>query len=154
MYFHGKVRGFLRTVTEAECGQHVAFCRAAYACTPSLSAFLVYLFPQMTFRALYFLGFRVGVYFLENHFNLFQFQVDDVVHQPLGQLHMFLEQIEIEIGFRRERVDHVSIKVDGQQAATVIRAERYLAARIRTHGTETEIGIAVGYGFAQNRVPE
>ena len=103
----------------------------------------------MTFRALYFLGFRVGVYFLENHFNLFQFQVDDVVHQPLGQLHMFLEQIEIEIGFRRERVDHVSVKVDGQQAATVIRAKRYLAAGVRAHGAETKIGIIV----SQNKTP-
>ena len=108
----------------------------------------------MAFRAFDFLRLRVGIDFLQDQFYLLQLQVDDVVHQTLGQPHMLLEQLKVEISIRRKRIHHIRIKVDSQQTATVIRTERNLPARIRADRAETQVGIAIRHRLTQDGVPE
>ena len=154
VHFHGKVGGFLRAISQSERGQHVAFGRDAHAGAASLSALFVDLLPKVAFCAFHFFRFRVGVDFLHDQFDFLQFQVDDVVHQALGQLHVFLEEVEVEVSFGCERVDHIGVEVDGQQAAAVVGAEWNFAAGVRADGAEAKVGIAVGHGLAQDGVPE
>ena len=54
---------------------------------------------------LYIFVFRIGVNFGHDTFYLLKFQIDDVVHDALGECYVLLEQIEIEVGIRFERID-------------------------------------------------
>ena len=67
---------------------------------------------------------------------------------------MFFEQLKVKLGLRSEGVLHITVQVDCQQSAAVIRTQRNLAAGVRAHCTVAEVGIAVRHRFAQNRVPE
>ena len=67
---------------------------------------------------------------------------------------MLAEEVEVERSLGREGVAHIRIEVDRQQSATIVGAERYLAAWVRADGAVAEVGIAVGHALAQYRVPE
>ena len=56
---------------------------------------------------LYIFVFRIGVNFGHDTFYFLKFQVDDVVHDALGECYVLLEQIEIEVGIRFERIDYI-----------------------------------------------
>ena len=51
-------------------------------------------------------------------------------------------------------MNHVRIKVDAQQAARIIRTQRYFAAWIGAHGAETQVGITIGDAFTGDGIPE
>lgn len=108
----------------------------------------------MAFRSFHLLIFRVRVNLLHDFLNLLQFEVDNVVHNPLGKSDMFLEQVEVEIRFGSERIDHIRIQVDSKQAARIVRTQRNLATRIRRHRTETQISVTIRYRLTDNRIPE
>ena len=91
----------------------------------------------MLFCFFNFVGFRIGLDFCHDSFDLFQFQIDDVIHDALGNLNMFLEQFEIKISILCKRIDHVGIEVDGQQTTAVVRAQWDFAARIGADRAET-----------------
>ena len=97
---------------------------------------------------------RVSLYFLQYQFNLFQLEVDDVIHDALSQLHMLLEQLKIEICIFSEWVHHVRVQVDSQQTAGVIRAQRNLTTRVGSYCAESQVCIAIRNRFTQNGVPE
>ena len=59
----------------------------------------------------------IALYFLHDEVNLLQLQVHDVVHQALGHLHVFLEQLIVEIGIFGEGIPHVTIQIDTQETA-------------------------------------
>ena len=67
---------------------------------------------------------------------------------------MLFEEVEVELGLRREGVFHIAEKVDGLQSATVVGAQRYLAAGIGADSAIAAVGIAVGHRFADDGVPE
>ncbi len=118
----------LCSITESHSGYHVALGSDADSCTASHSALAPYLFPKVIFRILDLRSLRVALDFSHDEVYLLHFEVDNVVHQPLRKDNMLCELFEIETGILRKRIDHIRIKVDGKQAAAVIRAKRYLTA--------------------------
>ena len=64
------------------------------------------------------------------------------------------ELVEIEVCLLGKRILDVTEQIDRQQSATVIRAQRNLAARIGGYRYEAFVGIAVGNTLANNRIPE
>ncbi len=67
---------------------------------------------------------------------------------------MAAELVEVELRLRGERIVHIAVEVHCQQTATVVGAERYLAAGVGGYGAEAFVGITVGHRFAQDGVPE
>ncbi len=67
---------------------------------------------------------------------------------------MLCEKFVVERGFGRERLAHVRIEIDGQQAAAVVRTQRNFAAGVCRYGAETEVGVAVRNRLAGYGVPE
>ena len=84
----------------------------------------------MTFSSLYFFAFWVRIDLFHDFFNLFKFQIDNVVHDTLCQSDMFLEQFKVEISFRSKRIYYIRVQVDGQQTAGVVRTQRNFTTRI------------------------
>ena len=154
MYFLGEVGGLFGTVTVAHGGNHIALGSRAHSGATALQGAFLYLVPQIELSALHLVGLGVGLDFLDNLVDFLHFEVDDVVHDSLGQHHMLVEEVEIEIGLRRERINYIRIEVDGQQTAAVVGTEGYLTARIGRDGFETEVGIAIGHRFANDGIPE
>ena len=107
VHFFRKFGSLFCAVTQSHGSQHVTFSRDTYARTASQTRFAINLFPQVAFCSLHFHAFRVRVYLFKNPFNLFQFQIDDVVHDALCQCHMLLEQFEIKVSLRSEWIYYV-----------------------------------------------
>ena len=61
----------------------------------------------MSFGSLDFFVFRVGFNLFHNLLDLFQLEVDDVIHDTLCQTNVFLEQIEVEVSILGKWVDYV-----------------------------------------------
>jgi cytochrome c peroxidase len=59
----------------------------------------------------------LGFDLFHDSFNLFKFQIDDVVHDSLCLVHMLLEQLVVEICFRSEWVYHVREEVYSNKSA-------------------------------------
>ena len=142
------------TVTQSECGNHVALGGGADTCTTSFESLSTYFFPQVTLGLLHLGTFRVGVNLGENRVDFLHFQVDDIVHDALCLGDMLPKQVKVKLSLRGKRIFHIAVKVHGKKAAAVVRTQRNLAAGIGGNGTETEIGIAVGHRLADNRIPK
>ena len=67
---------------------------------------------------------------------------------------MLREQLVVEASFRRERTVDITVEIDGQQTAAVVGAERNLSAGVGAQRLETQVGIAIGDGLADDGVPE
>ena len=59
--------------------------------------------------------------FFQNVIDLFQFQVNDVVHHPLCFMNMVNKKIAIKAGIRGKGFIYIAVKIDGQQATAIIR---------------------------------
>ena len=94
------------------------------------------------------------MYLLQDLIDFFHFEIDDIVHDTLRQFNMFTEKFEIEISIRSKRIYNIRVEIDRQQTAAIIRAERYFATRIGGNGTESQIGITIGYRLPYNRIPK
>ena len=154
LYFDGEIGRFVGSVAQAQGCQHIAFGRDAQARTASLKRFFADFLPQFHFHLADILVFGIFRDFFEDRFDLFEFEVDDIVHHPHGCGDVPPEFIEVERSLLRERLVDVAVQVDRQQAATVVRAQRNFAARVRRNGAESEVGVAVRHRFAQDGVPE
>ena len=86
----------------------------------------------------------VGLDLVENLLDLFHLQIDDVIHHALSAGHMLGKQVKVEVCLRSEGVLYITVKVDGNQAATVVGTQWDFATRIGRDGLETQVGIAVG----------
>ena len=122
MHLLREIRSLGCTVFQTESGEHVAFGCRAYAGAASLGRLGLDLEPQVALGRLHFLGLGVAVNLFENQVNLLHLEVDDVVHDALGFADMLLEQFKIEFGLWCEGILYITVKVDGQQTATVVRA--------------------------------
>ena len=136
VYFFRKFCSFFGAVSQAHSRNHVAFGSDSHSGTTSHTRFLVNLFPEMTFRSFYFISFGVRIYLLDYLFNLFKFQVDDVIHNALCHGCVFLELFEIEISFWCERIYYIRVKIDSQQAAWIVRAKRNFTAWVCRYSAE------------------
>ena len=108
----------------------------------------------MVFGTLHLSVLRILLNLLHDEFYLLHLQVHNVVHEALCQLHVLLEQVVVEIGILGERIHHITVEVDAQQATGVVGTERNLTAGVGRNGAETQVGIAVGQTLAQDGVPE
>ena len=93
-------------------------------------------------------------YLFDDGLDLLELQIDDIVHDAHRGRDVAPELAEVERRLFRERLVYIAVQIDRQQAAAVIRAERNFAAGIRRDRPEAQIGVAVGNGLAQDRVPE
>ncbi|MPM31394.1 hypothetical protein SDC9_77949 [bioreactor metagenome] len=107
MYFFGELGCFFGSVTQVQCGQHIALGCDTHTGTSSLSALLVYLLPKHVLGTFYFLAFGIIFYLLDDLFYLFKFQINNVIHDALRQLYVFLKQFEVEISIGFEWVHYV-----------------------------------------------
>ena len=97
----------------------------------------------MSFSSLYFFAFWIGFNLFHNLFDLFQFKVDDVIHDALSQTNVLLEQVEIEVGILGKRIDYVGIKVDSQQAARIVWAKWNFTTWVGRNRTIAKVSIAI-----------
>ena len=97
---------------------------------------------------------RIFLYLLQDAINLLQLQINNVIHDALCYLNMLSEFVHVKIGILGKWMNHVRIEVDAQQAARIIRTQRYFAAWIGAHGAETQVGITVGDAFTSDGIPE
>ena len=67
---------------------------------------------------------------------------------------MLLEEVEVELCLRCERIIDVGIEVYGYQPAGIVRAEGNLAAGVGAYGLVAQVSVAVGNGLADDGVPE
>ena len=107
MYLYAEVCSLLCAVAESHGGNHIALGSDAHTGTSALTALLVNLLPQHHFAALHLVAFGVALDFLHDALNLLQLQVDDVVHDALGQSHMLAEKVEVKVGILGEGIYHV-----------------------------------------------
>ena len=154
MDLHGKVGGIIGAVTGTKCGKHVAFCGDAESGTSSLDGLFLDVQPEIPLAGLDLLPFRVALDLFEDPVDLFKFQVNDVIHHPLGFVDMRDKKFRIEAGFGGEGLVDVIVKVDRQQAAAVVGTERNFTAGICGNRMEAKIGVAVGNRFPQHGIPE
>ncbi len=101
------IGGFGCSISESECGNHVAFRSCAYSGASSLGCLGFDFFPEVAFGAFYFFCLRIFVDFLEYGVDLFHLKIDDVVHDALCLGHMFAKQIEIEFSIVGEGILHI-----------------------------------------------
>ena len=154
VHLHAEVGGLLRTIAQSHGGYHVTLGSDTYSRTATLRTLGLDLLPQVHLGTLHLHRLGVGLHLLHDEVYLLQLQVYDVVHQSLGHLHVLLEQLIVEVGILREGFLHVAVQVDAQQTAGVVRTKGYLATRIGAHGTEAQVGIAVGDALPEDGVPE
>jgi ribonucleoside-diphosphate reductase alpha chain len=57
---------------------------------------------------------HIGVDFINYSVNFFHFEVNNIVHYPLGNSDMFFVEFKIEFGFFREWIFNVTIKIYGK----------------------------------------
>ena len=154
MHIDREVSGLLRAIAQSHGGNHIALGSDAHARSPSLSAFAVYFLPQVVFRAFHLITLRIRLHLRHDFLDFLEFQVHDIVHDPLCESHMLAEQFIVEVSLVCERIDHIRIKVDGEQAAGVVGTERNFAAGVGRNRAEPEVGIAVGDALPQDGIPE
>ena len=154
MDFHREGNGFLAAVTQAERRHHIPFGRDAQTGTTTFRTPVLDLEPEFLFGPLHIPGLGILFHLGQNPIHMLQFQVDDIVHEPLGNTHMLAEQFHIEMSLRRERVFHITIQVQRQQTAAVVRTQRNLPARIGRNRPESQVGIAIRHRLADNRIPK
>ena len=150
----GEVRRLLRAVTQPHGCNHVTFGGDSHAGTTSFPAFLPDFLPEVILGMLHFFRLRIVFYLFHDEVDLLHFKVDNIVHDPLCQLGMATEQVEVEVCVVSERINDIGIEVQREQAAAVVRTERNLAAGIGGDGLEAEVGITVGDALAEDGVPE
>ena len=109
MYLFGEFGRFFSAVTQSQCCKHIAFGGDSHTGTATLTAFLIYLLPQYAFSMFHVFAFRIGINLGHDAFYLFQLQIDDIVHDALGQCNVLLEEVEIEVSVRLERIDYIGI---------------------------------------------
>ena len=117
MHLFGELRGLFRAIAQSHGCQHITLGSDAHTGAPSLAALLVDFLPKGALGALHFVVFGVRIYLLLDALDFLQLQVNDVVHNTLRQGHMLLEEFKVEISVRLERVHHVGVEIDSQQAA-------------------------------------
>ncbi len=154
LHADGKVGGLVGAVAQAHCGQHIALGGDAEAGAAAFEAFHFDVEPQILLHRFDFVAFGVGLDLGDDFLHFLQLQVDQVVHQALAHSHVLPEQVEIELGVRRERILDVAEKVDCQQAAAVVGAQRNLAAGVGADRAVAAVGIAVGHRLAYDGVPK
>ena len=154
LYLHREGYRFVGAVSEPQCGEHVALGGDAESRAAALECLLAYLLPQGELYAADVEVFRVVFYLVVDDVYLFEFEVDDVVHQSHGRLHMAAELVEVELRLRGEGVVHIAVQVYRQQAAAVVGTERNLAAGVGGYRAEAFVGIAVGYRLTDDGIPE
>ena len=151
---YSKVCRLLSAIAKSERSNHIALSRDTHTRTATFDCLLVNLLPKLLFRVLHFFRLWVALHLIENLFNHLKFKVDDVVHQALSEAHVLLKEVEVEACFGRKRMFYIPVKVDGEKATTVVGTKGNFATRVCRDGAETEVSIAVGNAFADNRVPE
>ena len=154
MHLHAEVSSLLCTIAQSHSSYHVTFGCDTHTRTTTFRALCLDFLPQVQLGALHLHRLRVALHLLHDEVNLLQLQVNDVVHQSLGHLYMFLEQLIVEVSILREGVLHIAVQVDAQQSAGVVRTQGNLTTRIRGNGAEAQIGIAIGNALPQDSVPE
>ena len=154
LYIDGEVDRLLRAVAQTQRGEHVALGRDAQTRTAPLPRHFADLLPKLQLHAAHIQVFGVGGDLPDDLFDLFQFEVDDVVHHVHRLVYVVPELVEIELRIGLERVVHIAQQVHRQQAARIVGAERDLAAGVGRNRHETLVGIAVGNAFADDRIPE
>ena len=154
LHFHGHFRGLFRAVAQSQGGNHVALGRDAHARAASLRCLVLDFLPKAEFRLFHLVVLRVALDFLDDGIDFLLLQVDDVVHEALGEGHVFAELVEVEESLGREGVFHVGVEVDGQEAAAVVGAEGNFTAGVGRYRGEAQVGVAVGNAFAADGVPE
>ena len=92
--------------------------------------------PKMILGGLHLIALRVALDLLQDEVNLLHLEVDDVIHDALGKLHMLLELVEIEFRLSGKRMIDVAVEVEAKQTAAVVRAEGNLTAGIGAHRAE------------------
>ena len=154
MHLDGECDRFVRTVAHPQRGDHVAFGGDAQAGAAAFERHFAHFFPEVALHVADIGLFGIGVDLGDDLLDLFQFQVDDVVHHAHGLADMRLEPVEIELRLLGEGVVHIAQQVHRQQAARIVGAERNLAAGVGRNRHEALVGIAVGHALAQDRIPE
>ena len=154
MDLDAEVSSLLRTIAQSHGSYHIALGGNTHAGTATLGALALDFLPQMIFGTLDFLRLRIFAYLLHDEVYLLQLQVNDIVHDTLSLLHVFLKQLMVEVGVLGEGITDIAVEIDTQQSARVVGTERYLAAGVGRHGAEAQVGIAVGDALAQDGVPE
>ena len=151
---HGEIGRLLRAIAQTQGCNHVALGRNAYARAASLAALILDFLPQMILRLLHARVLGIYLNLLHDHLYLLHFQIDDIIHHPLGKLNMLPELVEVEIGILGEGVYHIAIEVQTDQSAAIVGAERNLTTGVRADGAEAQIGIAIGYALSDDGIPE
>ena len=154
LHLDGEVDRLLRAVAQTQRGEHVALGRDAQTRTAALPRHFADLLPKLQLHAAHIQVFGVGGDLPDDLFDLFQFEVDDVVHHVHRLVYVVPELVEIELRIGLERVVHIAQQVHRQQAARIVGAERDLAAGVGRNRHKTLVGIAVGNAFADDRIPE
>ena len=154
VYLDGEIDRFVRTVAHAQCGDHVALGRDSQTRAAALDRHFMHLLPEVALHVADVRLFGIGVDLMNDLLDLFQLQIDDVVHHAHCLAHMGAELFEVERRLLREGFVDVAEKVQRQQAARVVGAERNFTAGIGRDGVEALVGIAVGHALADDRVPE
>ena len=108
----------------------------------------------MQLRIFHIISLRVALHLFYYLVYLLQLHIHDVIHYALGNGYMLLEELEVEISLRSERINHIGIQIYRQQSAGVIRTKRYLSAWVCRNGTEAKVSIAVRNALSQDSIPE
>ena len=124
-------------ILQAESCQHIAFRRNTQTGTTSLLSFGTDFLPKILLYTTDILIFRILSNLFQNQLNLFQFEVDNIVHHAHGQCNVLFEAVEIELSTFGKRIVHVTIEIHSHQTATVVWAQRNLTARVGRNRTET-----------------
>ena len=154
MQFGGEGVALIGTVADVQSCQHIAFGGDAQTGTAAFGGLLADLKPQFSLHTLHILTFGIAVNLSQNLVNLFQLEIDKVIHQALGALHMLSEKRHVEIGLVSERILHITVEVHSDQTAAVVRAQRNLTARVGGNSLKTIGFVAIRHRLALNGIPE
>jgi len=152
--FFRKIGSVFRTISEPQGSQHVSFGGNSDSGTTSFFRFFADVLPQVSFYQFDLIRFRIICDLLKNCVYLFKLQVDDIIHDTLGNVNMLFEEVEVKPGLRSERLLHIGVQIDGDQAATVVRTQGNFTAGIGGNRTVSQIRITIGDGFPDDGIPE
>ena len=144
MDLRGKTDGFVGSVSQSKRSKHVTFRSDSYAGAAALDAFLADILPEVSLNVLDVFLLRICFDLFKNPVYFFQLEIDYIIHDPLGFLHMLNKETGIKTGFLGKRLVDITVQVDGQKTATVVCTEGYLSAGIGRYGPEAKIGVAIG----------
>ena len=91
VHLDGECDRFVRTVAHPQRGDHVAFGGDAQAGAAAFECHFAHFFPEVALHVADIGLFGVGVDLGDDLLDLFQFQVDDVVHHAHGLAHVVAE---------------------------------------------------------------